>query len=82
MEVRCQAIPASWHKQAPKDSEALMGRAVLASGSAGPLGVCPGWGREPGWGRALSISANREFRKLGWGEELGCKWRLSWVGCH
>lgn len=42
VEVRCQAIPASWHKQAPKDGEALMGRAVLASGSAGPLGVCPG----------------------------------------
>ena len=39
----------------------------------------PGWGREPGWGRAPSVSANREFRKLGWGEELGCKWRLSWV---
>ena len=37
VEVRCQAIPASWHKQAPKDSEALMGWAVLASGSAGPL---------------------------------------------
>ena len=25
VEVRCQAIPASWHKQAPKDSEELIG---------------------------------------------------------
>ena len=48
VEVRCRAIPGSWHKRAPEDREALMGPGVLPSGSAAPpepaQGLCCGQG--------------------------------------